>query len=210
MQTFEQLVRQVGSWSVKNFGRQETPYLTVSHVGTIRADVARNQLDEPGCDVTVPTVVALGSLAPLMGMVEELGEFFDAHTDQDKADAIGDIAVYLCDYCYREGIPFPDVTLEGLLERVGEIEAARCLAIAIGRLVRYHLKRHQRIKGLHNRQVFIGVRARVLVKIVSFLECLSKRVTGDSLLVSLNATWNGVVQKRNWRADPDAGGGHTH
>ena len=53
---------------------------------------------------------------PLMGAVEELGELAHAHlkehqgirTDENhkeaKEDAVGDILIYLADYCWRNGI----------------------------------------------------------------------------------------------------------
>ena len=51
---------------------------------------------------------------PLLGVVEETGELAHAHlkmeqgirntTQADKEDAIGDIIIYLADYCNRNGI----------------------------------------------------------------------------------------------------------
>ncbi len=53
---------------------------------------------------------------PLLGIGEELGELYHAHlkneqgirTEEDhqvaKIDAIGDLVIYLADYCNREGI----------------------------------------------------------------------------------------------------------
>lgn len=57
-----------------------------------------------------------GAYHPLLGLVEEIGELSHAHlkqqqgirgnyTEHEKAikDAIGDIIIYLCDYCYQRG-----------------------------------------------------------------------------------------------------------
>ncbi len=51
---------------------------------------------------------------PLLGVTEEVGELCHAHlkmeqgirnaTKEDKEDAIGDIIIYLADYCNRNGI----------------------------------------------------------------------------------------------------------
>ena len=51
---------------------------------------------------------------PLLGVAEEVGELCHAHlkyeqgirntTKADKEDAIGDIIIYLADYCNRNGI----------------------------------------------------------------------------------------------------------
>ena len=56
----------------------------------------------------------------ILGAVEELGELAHAHlkseqgirTDEDhtlaKKDAVGDIVIYLADYCWREGLSLED------------------------------------------------------------------------------------------------------
>jgi NTP pyrophosphatase (non-canonical NTP hydrolase) len=69
----------------------------------------------------------LGSLPSLLGVMEELGElarvvarrhqargYKDAVEAQDaKEDAVADLLVFLCDFCYREGI-----NLQPVLNRV--------------------------------------------------------------------------------------------
>lgn len=90
VQGLEEIQSRVGYWSQLNFGDQ-----------TSKA-----------------TGVPLGSLAPLMGVAEELGELFHATLkrhqgirgfDNDETfiaarnDAVADILVYLCDYASREG-----------------------------------------------------------------------------------------------------------
>ncbi len=61
---------------------------------------------------------------PLLGLVEEVGELCHAHLKQaqgirtnedhelDKMDAIGDIVIYLADYCSAEGIDLQVVVEE--------------------------------------------------------------------------------------------------
>ena len=59
---------------------------------------------------------------PLLGVAEEVGELCHAHLKQeqgirgtkeeheaDAIDAIGDIAIYLMDYCNRRGFSFNDI-----------------------------------------------------------------------------------------------------
>lgn len=78
----------VGRWSEKNFG------------------------DQPSSN-------------PLLGVVEEVGELSHAHLkglqgirhtpDEIKAmkvDAVGDIMVYLADYCHREGIDLEQAVID--------------------------------------------------------------------------------------------------
>lgn len=69
------------------------------------------------------------SYRPLLGAVEELGELCHAHLKQEqgirtnedhqaaKEDAIGDIIIYLMDYCEREGISMAD-SLEAAWDQV--------------------------------------------------------------------------------------------
>jgi len=72
---------------------------------------------------------------PLLGVAEEVGELCHAHLKQDqgirgyddlnkahreKMDAIGDIVIYLADYCHRQAIDFQncvDWTWEKVKER---------------------------------------------------------------------------------------------
>ncbi len=70
---------------------------------------------------------ALGSLAPLLGIVEEVGELchatlkyhqgirsLDNRTkyEADRNDAVGDILIFLCDYANREDIDLIEVLNE--------------------------------------------------------------------------------------------------
>lgn len=62
---------------------------------------------------------------PLLGLQEELGELSHAHLKSEqgirgsvdehrleKIDAVGDIVIYLADYCTMEGINFEQAVLE--------------------------------------------------------------------------------------------------
>ena len=66
---------------------------------------------------------------PLLGAVEELGELAHAHLkeaqgirnhenhEENARDAIGDIIIYLCDYCSSRGFDFHEI-VEQTWERV--------------------------------------------------------------------------------------------
>lgn len=62
-------------------------------------------------------------LWPLLGALEEVGELFEAHRDgtkEERVDAVGDIVLYLMDYCNKVGIDFEDavrVTAEKVHKR---------------------------------------------------------------------------------------------
>lgn len=53
-----------------------------------------------------------GSIAPILGIVEEVGELVRASLYVDlkdeQVDAVGDIALYLLDFCNKAGIDFED------------------------------------------------------------------------------------------------------
>ena len=95
--SLREIQREIGEWSRRNFGDQ----------------------------VSKSTGQVLGSLSPLLGIQEELGELChvvlkrhqgirgyddDAKYQAERDDAMADIMVYLCDYASREG-----VDLEGVL-----------------------------------------------------------------------------------------------
>ena len=85
-ETLKELQCEIGKWSRKNFGNQTSK--------------VRDNL-------------VLNSLAPLLGIMEEAGEFEEGDEEGDASvgvigdaelDAIGDMGVYLLDYCCRESI----------------------------------------------------------------------------------------------------------
>lgn len=99
----EEIQKQVSIWSVKNFGLNKSK---------------RSDQD-------------LMSIAPLMGVSEEVGELMHVqlkshqgirgYDDVEKrraetADAVGDIVIYLMDFCSREGLDFQTCILDAWLE----------------------------------------------------------------------------------------------
>lgn len=176
-----QLIKEVGEWSKDNFGEQETLVLQVVPLKEVKKfsdwqDLHPRTVESP--------VACLGSLAPLLGIVEEYGEFVDAVSEEDRQDAIGDIIICLCDYCSREGIGFP------------EYEPSRdtTLGVEVGRLVHATLKRMQGIRGYDNREKYEESRNFALRGIVS---CLIQ-IDHQALQYGID-TWNKIVKKRNWK-----------
>jgi len=196
MQTFEQIQFQIGAWNVKTFGRHETPHLHAYEPGTIKHNYARAEGERPGAR-RVGLVVALGSLAPLMGIMEEVGELMAADEDAERThDALGDIAVYLCDYCCRENIPYP--ARAAVTKKAQYASPGTGLVVYLGHLYHCHLKRYQRIRGYHDPGVFSIARAEALRGFVWHLEAFTKKYTSTNLLTILNQTWNQVVKKRKY------------
>jgi len=135
----------------------------------------------------------LGCLVPLMGLVEEYGEFFVAETIADEDDAIGDMCIFLMDYCYRSGVSLSDMPLEGR-----ERSHWDCLAAAIGSLFHCQVKRVQRIRGMDDQQAFCNARLRSVGAILHELNLLSPKVFKLACDV-----WSEVVSKRKWHEVPD-------
>lgn len=208
MQTYHEIKNQIGRWSRENFGGQETPYFQVYEAGSITTGAKREKTDNRGRASQWSQVVAIEGLAPLMGIVEEVGELFAASKKEDKRDALGDIAVYLCDYLNRECIEFPTkVSLDVRLRATNPLNG---LVACLGMMHHCHLKRFQRIRDMHDPMKFSLARQVALEGFVWHLGAAARKVTGTDLLTLLNETWNNIVKKRDWKKDAAAGGGHTH
>lgn len=206
MQTFEQIKKQVGEWNIANFGNQETPHLRDVPVALLPPDKRQRMYD-----LGRTMVVALGSLAPLMGMMEELGELYEADVAGDPggaADATGDIAIYLCDYCCREGIKFPARPV--LPEEKQYDDTLAGMVVYLGRLYHCTLKRHQGIRGMSFDGLYNQTRDDAVVGFAWHLHKYAHVAKDINLLTILNTTWHKIVKKRDWRADPNEGGGHSH
>jgi hypothetical protein len=195
MLTLQELQTAVGKWSMTNFGGQETKRLHCYILSEKTSKIV---------DVGDPThgVVLLGSLAPLMGLVEEMGEFFEAKTPEDKEDALGDLVIYLCDYAFREEFQLSDIKLEE-----PNFDFSRRLDIALGRLFHCHLKRLQGIRGMDDDFIFRKKRNEAVGMVLSWLGVCRE---DNKVLRLANKTWETVLKKRDWKSDPIAGGGHTH
>lgn len=208
MQTFEQIKRQVGEWNILNFGNQETPHIKLVDIDALRFEI-RTRLGATGAESRF-MVAELGSLAPLMGMMEELGELYEADALRDPADAqdaTGDIGIYLCDYCCREGINFPS---KPVLAEVGRYDPLSGMVIYLGRLYHCTLKRHQGIRGMAFDGLYHQTRDGAVNGFAWHLHKYAHVAKDINLLTILNMTWHKVVKKRDWRTDPNEGGGHSH
>lgn len=203
MKQFQDIQREVGAWSRANFGDQESPHFIIK----MEPFPDGWKVNDP----MPPTLVALGSLAPLMGLVEELGEMFDASHKGDTIDAIGDVFIYLCDYCSREEFKLPigrDLLFQ--LEAMDRDDLA-ALVVYTGRLFHAVLKRHQGIRGFDDDDKFNNERNMCVAMILAHLDHFVRQVDlGTNLLMVANQTWNGVMAKRNWKKDPSQGGSHDH
>ena len=199
MKTMQQLQEEIGQWSRDNFGKQvsktERPIITDA-TNTTRA---------------VPLV--LGSLNPLMGMMEETGELFGATNMEDKEDAVVDIFVYACDYTYRSGLQMPPETLLQMVfnPSVSAIVYQHSAVMYLGQVFHATLKHHQGIRGMDNIKNYNKHREDHLNMFLSNIYGFYTNLTGEErILPAINETWDNIVSKRDWKKDPAGGGNHDH
>jgi hypothetical protein len=192
MKTIQAIQSEVGEWSAANFGRQDSKTETF---------VVEGQIEQ---------FMVLGSLAPLLGIVEEVGELSQAnHSNRrrDSEDAVGDILIYLCDFAYRE--QFELQLPQGWAST--DMPPLQGLQIAVGNLCHCVLKHHQGIRDMGHPVVYANRRADCVHALLIHLHRYMKaNHPSSNLLLAANETWNTVVSKRNWVADSEQGGGHTH
>lgn len=178
MHELQQIQNQVAKWSIKNFGSQ------------------RSKLDP---------ALTLGSLAPLLGLIEEFGELSEAVDNQNREeieDALGDIGIYLCDYTSREGILLP------IRENIPDYKVPpitfRTLNGLLGKLVHITLKRHQGIRGYDDTVQYRQTQYFLLQRLLDALDETARDLCGKPFLVLLDATWH-RVKTRDWNKNPTAG-----
>lgn len=190
MRSVKDIQIDVAIWSTRNFGHQQSK---------------------------VDPDLFLGSLAPLLGIGEELGEYFEEGKLEDSLDALADMGVYLCDYAAREGFTLPDMVeaYNSIPQEEHSMDAVAGLAIYLGRLFNCTLKRHQGIKGMDNRDAYVEKRD---AAVRGLLTCLDRCVAEEhpeagrerDFTELLDETYQNIVKKRNWKEDPETGGGHNH
>lgn len=163
--TLQEIAVEVGEWSRRNFGIQESKL----------------------------TGEVLGSIAPLLGMMEELGEFGEAFTGthEERQDALGDIGIYLCDFAQRDGATLLDNGPTSPIYRMS-------IAIPLGKLAHCVLKRHQGIRGFDDLKKYSEDRDKAIVSLVENLNAMSLTWVGLSFVQIVEETWQ-RVKLRDWQ-----------
>lgn len=183
--TLNELQTAVGDWSKNNFGNQQS-----------KAEPA----------------LVLGSLAPLLGVGEEIGELAESTRVEDQQDALSDIVIYLCDYAVREGFDLSQVmgqdTPYSSSHNNGDLLTP--VVSAYGKLLRATLKRHQGIKGMDNFASYAIIRRDAVSQLYLALSSFAWWVLDTPLILLANDTWDSIVSKRDWKKDAATGGNHSH
>jgi NTP pyrophosphatase (non-canonical NTP hydrolase) len=143
---------------------------------------------------------------PLLGMIEEIGELYEViETLKSKSaietreilnivDAIGDIMVYMADYCNCMQFKLEEIAHYSIQDNYSFI-------VVSGKLCHSHLKYEQNIRGNiseHLFQIKINL-ARVIMQL--HIVC---REHGLNFLDCIFRTWD-VVKKRDWKKNKENG-----
>jgi NTP pyrophosphatase (non-canonical NTP hydrolase) len=125
---------------------------------------------------------------PLLGIVEELGEFFSAMSEEDEADAVADALIYCADYAARNGLVMLELADN---ETVFNEEA-------ISKLCHYHLKGEQGIR--YKAEEILHLKQTAFMAVVGHIIAMAD-IQDIDWRAALTATWSKVKQ-RNWVAKP--------
>ena len=161
----------------------------------IQEEVAEWSQRNFGAQVSKTTGQELGSLAPLLGLGEELGELEEARSKGDLfllRDAVGDCFIYLLDYCSREGLSFED-----LWNNSRSASGPKVHLYLYGKLLHVVLKRHQGIRGYDIEKKFNHEHTVSLQWIIGELK---QEVDAPEDL--LQKVWQ-EVKERDWKKNPE-------
>lgn len=138
----------------------------------------------------------LGLLMPLLGIVEEVGEYDEALTLEDKEDAIGDILIFALDYAKRAGMNLSDIPIRSK-------QISYCTGKWVSKLAHARLKRFQKIRGMDNITAFREKEKEAILGLFGACDGLSDTMLSDGAFKIACKTWTEVVAKRKWHTQPD-------
>lgn len=132
---------------------------------------------------------------PLLGIIEELCEFEESGNREEMLDAIGDISIYMIDYCVKR-----DWSMQSIWESSKFIKISYGSTYALVRwLAHSQLKGEQNIRGgseVHDAKL------RSMLEHVVFKVSNTCQALDMSFVDVVQAVWDKVKQ-RNWVANPN-------
>lgn len=138
----------------------------------------------------------LGCLVPLLGVIEEIDEYCRGVAIEEKEDAIGDICIFLLDYCKRSGADLTSIP-------VAFDQKTFAIGFWSGRLCHARVKRIQGIRGMESLESFRKAELEAVAGILRSCDGMSESLGGDGAFATACKTWNDVVAKRKWHTQPD-------
>jgi NTP pyrophosphatase (non-canonical NTP hydrolase) len=143
------------------------------------------------------------AMNPLLGLAEEIGELAEATAmgNFDKiTDSIGDIMVYMADYCSRrDGFNLASMTSNRTVLPYRSFDITG-IVIEQGKLFRAVLKAQQGIRGLSDEHTTREKLA--LIAIIVHVRDYQQSVSFEEVV---ELTW-GKVKQRDWQKDKKTGG----
>lgn len=147
----------------------------------------------------------VGAFAPLVGIVEEIGELSVAASPEDIVDAYADIAVYFADFCYRSSLDLNVAwTVSDDFDEVLIGLVVEPLPSALGSLAHVVLKTHQGIRHYEGPEF---ARTQLTRAATVFWYSLVDEFEYDPQLADccfheeVWKVWN-RVKERDWKKDP--------
>ena len=137
---------------------------------------------------------------PLLGMIEEFGELLEAETYEEKFDAIGDIVIFMIDYCRCINISYfeiysPNFYISEYFDILNSDIRSRIMKV-LAKIAHHHLKFEQNIRKDENHSIEV-------YRLLVYLYYLLYRFSAANDIVfeeCIQTTW-GHVKQRNWKND---------
>ena len=148
----------------------------------------------------------LDSVAPLLGVVEEIGELFEAVTEAAMRDALADAAIFFCDFCNREGVDIATLIPhhESMHDPSRFDDPTAWLVVSAGRLAHAVLKHRQGIRAHGATHSHWEARNDAIVRAYLGLCAYSQVEFEEALLRVVEPIWQ-EVRKRDWKTYPLTG-----
>ncbi len=143
----------------------------------------------------------VSDLPVTLGIGEECGELADANNDAEATDAVGDVAIYVCQVATRNRLAMRVIFAWSIDQWRSGIPWRR-LASAVGRVHHLVLKRSQKIRdGLLPVEEYRAHLAHALADLIAAVEEASERDPVEAFKTTADR-----ILARDWRADPVRGG----
>lgn len=148
-----------------------------------------------------------------LGVGEECGELAEAKTHAEATDAVGDVAIYVCQVATRERLAMSEILIAAgqiadralasySTDHTRDARSWRTLMARVGRVAHLALKRHQKIReGALPDAEYRALLADALAKLLAAVE-LAAGVSVAECFADTAPT----VLARDWSADRAGGG----